>query len=129
MRENLLKAAEKRIEERIGELKQLEASVGTAQQRQDDADQAKMKNLVTMYEAMKPKDAARIFDKLDMTILVDVAHAMKPAKLADVLAAMDADAAQRLTVALANRANPKPMATPEQPALDLPKIEGKTPAG
>ena len=78
MRENLLKAAEKRIEERIAELKQLEASVGGAQQRQDDADEGRMKSLVTMYEAMKPKDAARIFDRLDMTILVDVAHAMKP---------------------------------------------------
>jgi flagellar motility protein MotE (MotC chaperone) len=130
MRENLLKAAEKRIEERIGELKQLEASVGTAQQRQDDADQTRMKSLVIMYEAMKPKDAARIFDKLDMAILVDVANAMKPQKLADVIAAMDSDAAQRLTVALANRGNAKPQqGTPEQPALDLPKIEGKPPQG
>jgi flagellar motility protein MotE (MotC chaperone) len=130
MRENLLKAAEKRIEERIGELKQLEASVGTAQQRQDDAEQSRMKSLVIMYEAMKPKDAARIFDKLDMAILVDVANAMKPQKLADVIAAMDSDAAQRLTVALANRGAAKPaQGTPEQPALDLPKIEGKPPQG
>jgi flagellar motility protein MotE (MotC chaperone) len=129
MRENLLKAAEKRIEERIKELKQLETNFGSAQRRQDEEEQSRMKSLVIMYEAMKPKDAARIFDRLDLAILVDVVNAMKPGKVADVMAAMDADVAQRLTVALANRASPKPLATPEQPALDLPKIDGKPPNG
>lgn len=129
MRENLLKAAEKRIGDRIGELKQLEASVGTAQQAKDDAESGRMKSLVVMYEAMKPKDAARIFDRLEMTILVAVASAMKPAKVADVMAAMDAEAAQRLTVALANRVIVRAPAPDAPPALDLPKIEGQPPRG
>lgn len=129
MRENLLKAAEKRIEERIKELKQLETNFGTAQRRQDEEEQGRMKSLVIMYEAMKPKDAARIFDRLDLAILVDVVNAMKPSKVADVMAAMDSDVAQRLTVALANRTSSKPVASPEQPALDLPKIDGKPPNG
>jgi flagellar motility protein MotE (MotC chaperone) len=124
LRENLLKAAEKRIEDRIAELKQLEARVGAAEQRQDDADASRMKSLVLMYETMKPKDAARIFDRLDITILVDVVTAMKPAKVADVMAAMDADAAKRLTVALAQLAKPKaPM--PADGPVELPKIEGR----
>jgi flagellar motility protein MotE (MotC chaperone) len=125
MRENLLKAAEGRIEARIGELKQLEASVGVAQREKEDNDAKRMRSLVVMYEAMKPKDAARIFDRLELPILVDVTSAMKPAKVADVMAAMDADAAKRLTVALANRALPKEAARPAEPSQELPKIEGR----
>jgi len=129
MRENLLKAAEQRIEARIAELKQLEATVGTAQREKEEANAQRMRSLVVMYEAMKPKDAARIFDRLDIGILVEVTTAMKPAKVADVLAAMDSDAAKRLTVALANRAMPRsvPEETlrPAEPVLDLPKIEGQ----
>jgi flagellar motility protein MotE (MotC chaperone) len=129
MRENLLKAAEQRIEARIAELKQLEATVGTAQREKEEANAQRMRSLVVMYEAMKPKDAARIFDRLDIGILVDVTTAMKPAKVADVLAAMDSDAAKRLTVALANHAMPRSVQDetprPSDPMLDLPKIEGQ----
>ena len=128
MRENLLKAAEKRIEDRVEELKKLEASIGATEQKQADADKARAKNLVVMYEAMKPKDAARIFNRLDMAVLLDVASAMKPTKIADILAAMDSDAAQRLTVALATKDVQKP-ATDGQPVTDLPKIEGQPPKG
>lgn len=129
-RENLLRAAEKRIQDRIAELKQLEAGAQAVQQQTADADVAKVKSLVIMYEAMKPKDAARIFNKLDLPILVDVASAMKPAKLGDVLAAMDENVAKQLTVALAEKYAPKPAAaSADQPALDLPKIEGQPPKG
>ena len=133
MRENLLKAAEQRIEARITELKQLEATVGTAQREQEESDAQRMRSLVLMYEAMKPKDAARIFDRLEIGILVDVTSAMKPAKVADAMAAMDADAAKRLTVALAARARPRavpavPVANAPLPAadptLDLPEDRG-----
>jgi len=127
-RENLLRAAEKRIQDRIAELKQLEAGAQVVQQKSADAEVAKVKTLVVMYETMKPKDAARIFNKLDMPILVDVSSAMKPAKLADVLAAMDENVAKKLTVALAEKYAPTAPARPaDQPALDLPKIEGQPP--
>jgi flagellar motility protein MotE (MotC chaperone) len=129
MRENLLEAAEQRIAARIAELKALEATLGTAQREKEEATAQRMRSLVIMYEAMKPKDAARIFDRLDIGILVDVTTAMKPAKVADVLAAMDSDAAKRLTVALADRAMPRSppgkVPPPAEPVPDLPKIEGQ----
>src|SRR5262249_14191076 len=73
MRESLLKAAEKRLEGRIAELKDLEARVNSAVQQRDDSDAARFKNVVTMYENMKAKDAAKIFDRLELKILVEVA--------------------------------------------------------
>jgi flagellar motility protein MotE (MotC chaperone) len=106
MRENLLKAADKKLEERINELKQLEASGnnpdGTS--KKDPTEQQQLKNLVTMYEAMKPKDAARVFDRLSLAVLVPVVNAMNPRKMSEILAAMTPEAAEKLTVELAGGA-------------------------
>jgi flagellar motility protein MotE (MotC chaperone) len=122
MRESLLKAAEKRVEAKVGELKDVETRVNTAMGTRDKTEEQRFKTIVAMYENMKAKDAARIFDRLDMKILVDVVTQINPRKMSEILAAMSSDGAERLTVELANRAsaNPKPQ-TPDQ----LPKIEGK----
>jgi flagellar motility protein MotE (MotC chaperone) len=97
LRENLIKEAEQRLEQRLNELRVLENPASA----ENPNDSPKMKNLVVMYEGMKPKEAARIFEKLDVAVLVGIARAMKPAKLAEVLAVMGPDAAQKLTVELA----------------------------
>jgi flagellar motility protein MotE (MotC chaperone) len=120
MRENLLKAAEQRMEAKLGELKSIEAKIDRADTKRQQADSERFKSIVAMYENMKSKDAARIFDRLDMKILVEVSTQMKPAKMAEILGQMSPEAAERLTVELANRASgAKP--GPEQ----LPKIEGR----
>jgi flagellar motility protein MotE (MotC chaperone) len=118
LRENLIKDAEKRLENRIDELKDVENRINGKGGEQA----AKFKSLVVMYEGMKAKDAARIFDKLDPGVLVDVANAMSPKKLADILALMNAEFAQRLTVELARR---NVGGERGLPASDLPKIEGR----
>ena len=74
-----------------------------------------------MYENMKPKDAARIFDRLDMKSLWKSRPQINPRKMSEILAQMSPETAERLTVELANRASAKPKAQPDQ----LPKIEGK----
>jgi hypothetical protein len=55
IREDLLRAAEKRVGGRIDELKELEARVGAALQQKDEGEVARFKNIVTMYENMKPR--------------------------------------------------------------------------
>jgi flagellar motility protein MotE (MotC chaperone) len=122
LRENLLKAAEKKYESRANELRDQEANASAAQQKKEEAEAARLKNIVTMYENMKAKDAARIFDRLDMRILVEVASQINPRRMSDILGQMSAEAAERLTVELANRAT-----TSSERNLDagnLPKIEG-----
>jgi flagellar motility protein MotE (MotC chaperone) len=121
MRENLIKTAEKRIEARLGELKALETRMGDASGAREKAEAQQFKSLVTMYESMKPKEAARIFDRLELTILLEVATQMNPKKMSEVLAQMSAEAAERLTVEIARRAS----ATANASADALPKIEGK----
>ncbi|MGV8996850.1 MAG: MotE family protein [Parvibaculaceae bacterium] len=100
-REQLLSAAEKRVEDRIVELKALEAKINSQIATSDAANEERLKGVVQMYETMKPKDAARIFERLDMGVLVDVTKRMSPRKLSAVLSSMDPAAAQDLTVELA----------------------------
>ncbi|GGH26439.1 hypothetical protein GCM10007036_34230 [Alsobacter metallidurans] len=139
-RENLLKAADKKIEARINELKELEgksaASEDGAQPGAAPADPAApakppsaaagLKNLVTMYEAMKPKDAAKVFDRLDLKVLVPVVNAMNPRKMSEVLAAMSPEAAEKLTVELARPS--LRTAAPMQPGRDAALPAGELPA-
>src|SRR6266436_9397602 len=121
IRESLLKAAEKRIESRIEELKAVESRIATASGQKTEADAARFKGIITMYEGMKPKDAAKVFDRLEMPVLIEIASQIAPRKMSDILGQMSAEAAERLTVELARRAGADKSAT----VADLPKIEGK----
>ncbi len=54
-----------------------------------------------LYETMKPRDAAAIFNDMELPVLLQVVDRMKDAKAAAVLAAMQPDRARLLTVQLA----------------------------
>ena len=121
IRENLLKSAEKRIEGKVEELKAVESRIGVATEQKKEADDARLKGLVTMYEGMKPKDAAKVFDRLEMGVLFEIASKIAPRKMSDILGLMSPEAAERLTVEMARRAGGDKSAA----ATELPKIEGK----
>lgn len=101
MREKLIGAAEKRVEERIAELKTIEGRIETMFGKRTEQEEAQLAGLVKMYETMKPAAAAAIFDTLEQGVLIDVMSRMKPAKAAPVLAAMKPERAQEVTVELA----------------------------
>ena len=122
IRDGLLKAAEMHLEARLTELKALEARVTAAVQAKEDSDSARFKGLVSMYENMKPKDAAKIFDRLDLAILVQVTNLINPRKMSDILGQMSAEAAERLTVELAHQAGANDRAAN---TAELPKIQGR----
>src|SRR5712672_811720 len=121
IRESLLKAAEKRIESRVEELKAVESRIATASGQKNEADAARFKGIITMYEGMKPKDAAKVFDRLEMSVLFEIASQIAPRKMSDILGLMSPEAAARLTVEMARRAGTDKSAS----TADLPKIEGK----
>jgi flagellar motility protein MotE (MotC chaperone) len=134
MRERLLENAERKIEGRINELKALEDKADEAAAKRADGVAQGLRNLVTMYETMKPKDAARIFDRLQHDVLIPVVLQMNPRKMAEVLAVMAPEAAEKLTVALALRAKGverSAAAAPPTPARvapdELPSIDPAAP--
>jgi len=120
IRESLLKEAEKRIESKVGEMKAIEAKNAATNDQKAEAENARFKGIVTMYENMKPKDAAKVFDRLEMPVLLEIAAQIQPRKMSDIMGLMQPDAAERLTVELARRATGDQSASAE-----LPKIEGK----
>ena len=119
IRESLLKSAEKRIEGRVEEAKATEAKISTATGQKAEQDAARFKSIITMYEGMKPKDAAKVFDRLEMGVLIEIASQIAPRKMSDIMGLMQPEAAERLTVELARRASG------EKNQPELPKIEGK----
>jgi flagellar motility protein MotE (MotC chaperone) len=123
IRESLIQAAEKRMEGQLAELKETEQHIKDATQQRDDADAARFKGLVTMYENMKPRDAAKIFDRLDIGVLIEIASKIKPQVMSNILAQMSPDIAQRLTVELASKAQDSKQAANNP--NELPKIQGQ----
>ncbi len=95
-REILLRAVEPRIEEKVGGLKAL-----LKQQEEQTDDQ--YKSLVKIYESMKPKDAARIFEQMDLAVLMPVVERMKERKTAPILAKMNPVKATAIITQLAQR--------------------------
>jgi flagellar motility protein MotE (MotC chaperone) len=105
-REALLKAAEKRIEVKLKELKDLQAKVESVVRRYDDEEDQRKKSMVKIFETMKPKDAARIFEQMDLPALVPIIERMKEAKVAPVLAEMHPARAKQVTAELVKRRQP-----------------------
>lgn len=97
----LVEAAEKRLEQRVAELKQIEAAIQALIGKMDSEQETRTNALVSIYQKMRAKDAAAIFDALDQDVLVAVASRMKDQSLAEILGLMQPAAARRLTTALA----------------------------
>ncbi|KAA5605745.1 hypothetical protein F1188_08970 [Roseospira marina] len=99
----LLQAAEQRIETRISELKDLETVIQGLLAEHSAQEQARIDQLVSIYATMKPKDAARIFNDLDMPILLRVIETMKERSAAAIMAQMTPERAKEVTTELARR--------------------------
>jgi len=126
LQQNLLKAAEKKIESRIAELKKIEQRITEQFTKEEKRKADSLKDLVALYENMKPQDAARIFNRLEMDVLVGLAEQIKPRKMASVLAKMTAENAERLTLELAARASGRKSAKSAK-AGELPRIKDLNP--
>jgi flagellar motility protein MotE (MotC chaperone) len=109
-KENVLLAVEKKIDDKLLaldakkiELEKIAAQVNAMKKAVRDEDNKKIFSLVKIYETMKPKEAARIFEELDLTVLLDVLEHMKEAKTAPILAAMTPEKAKTVTLFLAQK--------------------------
>lgn len=102
-REALLEAGQKELDRKFQELSGLRDEIQGLLKTQSKEEEARIASLVKIYEGMKPKDAARIFNTLDMDVLLQVVSRMGERKSGAILAAMDADRAKALTTLLAEQ--------------------------
>lgn len=100
----LLAAAEAKVDAKIKAMNtvkgQIQALLGQADQQQ----QADVDRLTSVYQKMKPADAAAVMATLDDKVRVPVAAKMKDAALAAILGKMPTSEAKKLTESLAQRA-------------------------
>lgn len=100
-RESMLVAAEQKLSARVGELMALQKRLEALETGREQREEASWQGLVKVYETMKPRDAATIFNDLASNVLLNVLDRMKDSKAAPVLAAMNPDKARDVTAQLA----------------------------
>lgn len=116
LREALLKAAQAELEQKTAELSNIKTEIEDLLKKQTEQEDQRIASLVKIYEGMKAKDAARIFNSLEMDVLLQVVTKMSERKSAPIIAAMEADKARNLTILLAEQNK-----LPDLPSLPVPQ--------
>lgn len=99
--EMMISAAEQRLARRVEELTALQQRLETLDRARTDREEAGWRGLVRTYEAMRPRDAAAIFDDLELPVLVEILDRMNERKAAPVIGAMRPEKARTVTAELA----------------------------
>ena len=126
-RESVMTAAEQKLAARDGRIADVAKEARKSGCGTETESGSGWQGLVKVYEAMKPKDAATIFNDLQMPVLLQVLDRMKDAKAAAVMAAMSPDKARDVTAELAQmrtgkdagQSAPADVASKFQPAADV----------
>ena len=100
---DLVQAAELKLQARLDELTVLQTRLEQVEDDRRKRNAANWNGLVKTYEDMKPRDAAGIFNVLDMNVLLEVLDRMDERKAAAVLAAMLPERARLATQMLAQK--------------------------
>lgn len=95
-----LKVTEEEINKKLHQLQEYEQKLQKLVNTYSEQERTNVNTMVKLYSNMKPKDAARIFNTLDMNIVVALLRGMKAAQASSVLAQMDANRAQAVTAEL-----------------------------
>jgi flagellar motility protein MotE (MotC chaperone) len=122
-RESVLAATEQKLASRVTELQSLQKKLEGLDSAQKQKEDASWQGLVKLYETMKAKDAAAIFNDLSMPVMLQVLDRMKDAKAASVMAAMNPEKARDVTAELAQLRTGR-ATVPPSPAAPRPVSAG-----
>lgn len=107
IREGVLKAVEKRLDQKLGELKRIQIALQRNIDKTEKQRDKQLGRLVKIYTNMKAKKAARVFDELAIPIVIKIVKRMKESASAPILAAMDPKRVKVVTAELARRQQPR----------------------
>ncbi len=102
-RMDALAVADREIAARLEEMKQVEEALSRTLAIADQAAEKDISRLVSVYENMKPKDAAALFEEMDPNFAAGFLARMKPEAAAGVMAGLSPQVAYTLSVVLAGR--------------------------
>jgi len=102
-KEALLRAAEGEVDRKVAELNKIRSELEELLNKQQTIQDERIDSLVKIYGNMKPKLAARIFDTLEMEVMLSVISKMSERKSSPILASMDPEKARQVTIQLAEQ--------------------------
>ncbi len=102
-KEALISVASAEVNKKIAELKSMRTEIELLLGTQEDMQEERLLQLVKIYGSMKPKDAAKILNTLEMRVLLKLMGRMSERKSAPILAVMDPEIARQLTIELAQQ--------------------------
>lgn len=98
-----VEAAEQELEETLAELVAAEESLGATLAVAQTAAEDDLARLTTVYETMKPKDAAALFEEMTPEFAAGFLGRMRPEAAASVMAGLRPETAYTISVVLAAR--------------------------
>ncbi|WP_424929309.1 MotE family protein [Amaricoccus tamworthensis] len=98
-----LSVAEKKLEEQLTAFRKAQEQLENTLAMADGAAERDIAQMTTVYEAMKPEEAARIFERMEISFAAGIMSRMRPEITADVLTAMEPDTAYAVTLTIASR--------------------------
>lgn len=106
LQEQLLSSTEKRINDKISQLELLEERIKSHLRLYEEKETEQLQSIVSIYETMKPKEAAPRFEALSLQTQLDLVQLMNPRKVAALMEKMTPQKASVLTTELATKAQP-----------------------
>jgi flagellar motility protein MotE (MotC chaperone) len=102
-RAQTVSVAEAKLAEQLAAFETARANLEKTLALADEAAERDIARMTTVYENMKPADAARIFERMDVSFAAGLLARMRPEIAASVLTGMNADAAYAVTLTIASR--------------------------
>jgi flagellar motility protein MotE (MotC chaperone) len=116
--EAVLAAAEARATAQVERLTALKKDIEALMRQRSALQNEDLKRMTTIYETMKPRDAARIFSDLETPVVIDVLDRMQERRSAPIIAELDDSKAREVTrVILQRRALPGDRVAPDRASL------------
>ena len=103
MRMQALSIADAEIEKRLKTLSETEQSLRATLSIADEASEKDLLRLTTVYESMKPKDAAVLFEEMEPNFAAGFLGRMRPDVAAQIMAGLSPAVAYSISVILAGR--------------------------
>ena len=103
VREAALRALEEDLNRKIEELKQLRQAAVNIIEPSETSRKEQLQTLISFYQAMKPKNAARLLEKLPVQLAGDVLSAMNSRGAGKILNVMNSDRAVRISTLMAGQ--------------------------
>lgn len=102
-KEKALEIANEAIDMRLATLQEAEESLRATLAVADKAAETDLTQLTDVYQNMKPKDAAALFETMDPTFASGFLSRMPPEAAASILAGLSPDSAYTISVVMAGR--------------------------